>query len=46
MHMENGQHIAILPFSKHFNDGHCAEILQRCMQDLVLDKMVILFTAK
>ena len=43
MHVEGGKNYAILSFSKHFLTG---TVFQRCMQDLVSNKIVIAFTAK
>ena len=46
--LENVQNIAFCPLEKHFIAGTVLsnEILQRCMQYLVLDKIVIAFNAK
>ena len=52
MHVEDGQNIDILPFSKHFMIGtalYTNEIkfmLQRYMQVLVSNKIIIAFTKK
>ena len=47
MHVEDDQNISILSFWKHFMTGtalHTNEILQRCMKNLVLNKIVIAST--
>ena len=49
MDVKDGQNIDTLAFSKHFMTGtalHTNNILQRHMQDLVLNKIVIALTVQ